>query len=119
MSSGSQRRRSIDKLKSMIRSRSPVSSARSPVRGQFSSSSSSTVCTNGLCEETVTRTTRDKSGKLVTKKETREYPMKVSTRSNMVSAMLPIIQFPMVDFDFPVTRSTRRAHKCNCPYCTF
>lgn len=116
MSSGSQRRRSIDKLKSMIRSRSPV-------RGQFSSSSSSTVCTNGLCEETVTRTFKDKSGKLVTKKETREYPMKVSTRSNMsipkLTSMLPIIQFPMVDFDFPVTRSTRRAHKCNCPYCTF
>ena len=111
----SQRRRSIDKLKSMIRSRSPVG-------GQFSSSSSSTVCTNGLCEETVTRTSRDKSGKLITKKETREYPMKVSTRRDMLnsksSMMLPIVQFPMLDFEFPVTRRTNRAHKCNCPYCT-
>jgi hypothetical protein len=91
------------------------------------STSTSTVCKNGLCEETSIKQYVDKSGKPVTKKETRQFqqekipslfdsfiPGQLLHSRPAYSRNLSRAVQPIIDFEFP---RSRRQHICNCPYC--
>ena len=78
------------------------------------STSTSTVCRNGLCEETSVKQFIDKSGKPVTSKTTRQFEQKLQKVPSLFDSFIP--RQLLSDFEFPRSR-TRRQHKCNCPYC--
>ncbi len=75
--------------------------------------STSTVCKNGLCEETIIKQYVDKSGKPVTKKETRQFQQEKIP--SLFDSFIPgQLLHSLTNFEFP---RSRLEHICNCPYC--